>query len=67
MGSYDSADIAHLVLFISEIRLLKFSRIANRILIWLDEQTFLERSTDIRTIIQSRIRRTSRKNPTRRR
>lgn len=32
MGSYDSTDIAHLVLFISEIRLLKFSRIANRIL-----------------------------------
>ena len=32
VGSYDSTDIAHLVLFTSEIRLLKFSRIANRIL-----------------------------------
>ena len=40
MGSYDSSDIAHLVLFISEIRLLKFSRIANRIL-------YMARWTDI--------------------
>ena len=40
MGSYDSTDIAHLVLFISEIRLLKFSWIANRIL-------YMARWTDI--------------------
>ena len=49
MGSYDSADIANLVLFISEIRLLKFSNVCNRILYmarYIDDGTLITRSSN---------------------
>ena len=48
MGSYDSADIANLVLFISEIKLLRFSKLADRILYmarYIDDGTLILHSS----------------------